>query len=61
VLTFLATGSSNAEIGKQLGLSEKTVEHHVGAVLAALDAPSRFRAAQIARERGLLTDTDADD
>jgi DNA-binding CsgD family transcriptional regulator/tetratricopeptide (TPR) repeat protein len=59
VLTLLATGSSNAEIGKQLGLSEKTVEHHVGAVLAALDAPSRFRAAQIARERGLLAERDA--
>jgi DNA-binding CsgD family transcriptional regulator/tetratricopeptide (TPR) repeat protein len=58
VLTLLATGSSNAQIGQQLGLSEKTVEHHVGAVLAALDAPSRFRAAQIARERGLLTDAD---
>jgi DNA-binding CsgD family transcriptional regulator/tetratricopeptide (TPR) repeat protein len=56
VLTLLANGSSNAEIGKRLGLSEKTVEHHVGAVLAALDAPSRFRAAQIARERGLLTE-----
>jgi DNA-binding CsgD family transcriptional regulator len=60
VLTLLATGSSNAEIGKRLGLSEKTVEHHVGAVLAALDAPSRFRAAQIARERGLLTDANTD-
>jgi DNA-binding CsgD family transcriptional regulator len=58
VLTLLATGSSNAEIGQQLGLSEKTVEHHVGAVLAALEAPNRFRAAQIARERGLLDDAD---
>jgi DNA-binding CsgD family transcriptional regulator len=58
VLTLMATGSSNADIGQRLGLSEKTVEHHVGAVLAALDAPSRFRAAQIARERGLLDDAD---
>lgn len=56
VLALLATGSSNADIGKQLGLSEKTVEHHVGAVLAALEAPNRFHAAQIARERGLLSD-----
>ena len=34
--------------------SPKTVEHHVGAVLAAFDAPSRLRAVQIARARGVL-------
>jgi DNA-binding CsgD family transcriptional regulator len=50
VLALLAEGLSNAEIAERLGTSAKTVEHHVGAVLAALDAPSRLRAVQIARE-----------
>jgi DNA-binding CsgD family transcriptional regulator len=53
VLRLLADGLSNAEIAARLGLSAKTVEHHVSAILAALDAPSRLAAAQIARERGL--------
>jgi DNA-binding NarL/FixJ family response regulator len=53
VLALLAEGLSNIEIGERLDTSAKTVEHHVSAVLAALDAPSRLRAVQIARERGL--------
>ncbi|HEV7432107.1 MAG TPA: AAA family ATPase [Steroidobacteraceae bacterium] len=54
VLGLLAEGLSNAAIAVRLTMSAKTVEHHVGAVLAALEAPSRLRAVQIARERGLL-------
>jgi DNA-binding CsgD family transcriptional regulator len=57
VLRLLAEGMSNAAIAARLSMSAKTVEHHVGAVLAALEAPSRLRAVQIARERGLLKDT----
>jgi DNA-binding CsgD family transcriptional regulator len=55
VLRLLAEGLSNLEIADRLGASAKTVEHHVGAILAALDAPSRARAVQIARERGVFT------
>lgn len=54
VLALLGDGLSNADIAEKLALSAKTVEHHVGAVLAALEAPSRLRAVQIARERGLF-------
>ncbi|WP_293905160.1 AAA family ATPase [Phenylobacterium sp.] len=54
VLTLLAEGLSNSEIAERLRTSAKTVEHHVGAVLAALDAGSRLRAVHVARERGLL-------
>ena len=54
VLALLSEGLSNVEIGERLNTSAKTVEHHVSAVLAALDAPSRLRAVQIARERGLV-------
>ena len=53
VLSLLGEGLSNADIADRLGLSAKTVEHHVSAVLAALQAPSRLAAVQIARERGL--------
>lgn len=54
VLRLLAGGLANADIADRLGLSAKTVEHHVSAVLAALEAPSRLAATQIARERGLI-------
>lgn len=53
VLALLGSGLANAEIADRLGLSAKTVEHHVSAILAALDAPSRLAAVRIARERGL--------
>jgi DNA-binding NarL/FixJ family response regulator len=54
VLELLAEGLSNGQIAERLETSAKTVEHHVGAVLAALEAPSRLAAVQIARERGLI-------
>jgi DNA-binding CsgD family transcriptional regulator len=53
VLLLLGGGLANADIADRLGLSAKTVEHHVSAILAALEAPSRLAAVQIARERGL--------
>lgn len=53
VLLLLGDGLANAEIADRLGLSAKTVEHHVSAILAALEAPSRLAAVRIARERGL--------
>jgi DNA-binding CsgD family transcriptional regulator/tetratricopeptide (TPR) repeat protein len=53
VLDLLVSGLPNAEIAEVLGLSAKTVEHHVSAILAALDAPSRLAAVRIARERSL--------
>ena len=53
MLRLLVEGLANADIADRLGLSAKTVEHHVSAVLAALEAPSRLAAVQIARERGL--------
>ena len=54
ILTLIAEGLSNAEIAERLRTSPKTVEHHVGAILAAFDAPSRLRAVQIAREQGVF-------
>jgi DNA-binding CsgD family transcriptional regulator/tetratricopeptide (TPR) repeat protein len=59
VLALLADGLANAEIAARLKLSAKTVEHHVGAILAALEAPNRLAAVNIARDRGLTTQEDA--
>jgi DNA-binding CsgD family transcriptional regulator len=53
VLELLGDGLANADIARRLGVSAKTVEHHVGAILFALEAPSRLAAVRIARDRGL--------
>jgi DNA-binding CsgD family transcriptional regulator len=45
VLAHLATGLSNAEIGARLFISPKTVEHHVGRILAKLGLKNRAAAA----------------
>lgn len=55
ILARLAEDLTNAEIAAQLHLSPKTVDHHVSAVLAKLDVPSREAAAELAREHNLLT------
>ena len=54
VLRFLVEGLSDAEIAARLTLSERTIGHHVSAILRKLDVPSRARAAAAAA--GLLTD-----
>jgi DNA-binding NarL/FixJ family response regulator len=56
VLTLMAAGLDNAEIGARLHISAKTAEHHVGAVLAAFGASTRQRAVEAARARGVLRD-----
>jgi DNA-binding NarL/FixJ family response regulator len=54
VLALMAEGLSNSEIADRLFISPKTVDHHVGAVLAKLDAGTRAEAASIAIHSGLI-------
>ena len=45
VLDLVAAGLTNAEIGGRLGLTEKTVKHHMTNVLGKLRVSSRVEAA----------------
>jgi DNA-binding NarL/FixJ family response regulator len=54
VLTLICESLSNEEIAARLVLSPRTVDHHVSSVLTKLSVDSRRRAADIARETGLI-------
>jgi DNA-binding CsgD family transcriptional regulator len=56
ILQLLAEGLSNAEIAARLSIAPKTAEHHVAAVLAKLDVPSRQAAVRLARSENLLAE-----
>ena len=53
VLALLAEGLRNAQIAKRLVVSEKTVDHHVSAILRKLDVRSRGEAGAKAARLGL--------
>jgi DNA-binding CsgD family transcriptional regulator len=55
VLELVAEGLSNRRIAERLFLSERTVAHHVGSILAKLDVPSRSAATAYAFEHGLVS------
>ncbi len=54
VLQLLADGLSYAEVAERLVLSEKTVGHHVSAVLRKLREPTRSRAVARALRLGVI-------
>lgn len=54
VLGFVRNGYSNAEIGRMLGITERTVKAHVKALCDKLDAADRAEAVAKGFDRGLL-------
>jgi DNA-binding CsgD family transcriptional regulator/tetratricopeptide (TPR) repeat protein len=58
VLELVAKGLRNAEIAGRLFLSEKTVGHHVSAILRKLEVGTRGEAAAAARRLGLASTGD---
>lgn len=54
VLALMSGGSSNAEIANSLFISPKTVDHHVSAILAKLNARTRAEAVSVALQSGLI-------
>jgi DNA-binding CsgD family transcriptional regulator len=58
VLAWVARGKTNPEIGIILGISAKTIQHHVAHIYEKIGVSSRAGAALFAMENGLLRDPD---
>jgi DNA-binding CsgD family transcriptional regulator len=58
ILALMAEGHRNAEIADRLFLAQKTVEHHVSAVITKLGVANRAEAAREANRRGLIPQTE---
>jgi ATP/maltotriose-dependent transcriptional regulator MalT len=54
VLSLMSEGCINARIAERLFISNKTVDHHVSAILAKLDARTRAEAVSIALQSDLI-------
>jgi DNA-binding NarL/FixJ family response regulator len=54
ILTHAARGMSNREIGRALGISEKTARNHMYTILRKLATGDRTRAVVLAIERGWI-------
>ncbi len=54
VLRQLSAGLSNKEIGRELGLSDKTVKAHITSIFKTLNVVNRTQAASAARDAKLL-------
>jgi DNA-binding CsgD family transcriptional regulator/tetratricopeptide (TPR) repeat protein len=54
ILLLLAEGLRNSEIAERLSTTPKTIEHHVSAILAKLNARTRAEAVRLAFETGMI-------
>ena len=55
VLQHLCNGLPNKEIGRKLGIEEKTVKQHVTAIFKELRVANRTQAVIVAQKRGLAS------
>ena len=55
VLALMSDGLANSEIADRLFISPKTVDHHVSAILAKLEAHTRAEAVSLALQSGLIS------
>ena len=55
VLSAVTAGLTNKQIAASLGISDRTVQYHLGNVLGKLGVASRTEAAVLAIQRGLVT------
>lgn len=55
VLGLVAVGNTNAEIGRELHITEATVKTHLLRTFSKLDVSDRTAAVTVARDRGLLS------
>jgi predicted ATPase len=53
VAALIAVGLTNRQIGRQLGIAERTVDTHVGRILAKLGCPTRARVAALVTRSSL--------
>ena len=60
VLTLLAAGYDNVEIGAELHLSSSTIKHHVSSILEKLGVENRIQAAVLAVQQGLVDERAVD-
>jgi len=58
VLRLVVEGETNREIAQALGISKKTVGHHVSSVLGKLEVDSRTEAAVWAVREGVIEEQD---
>jgi pimeloyl-ACP methyl ester carboxylesterase/DNA-binding CsgD family transcriptional regulator len=54
ILHLVALGCANADIARQLFISEKTVRNHLTSIFEKLGVDSRARAIVVARDRGVV-------
>jgi DNA-binding NarL/FixJ family response regulator len=56
ILQFVAEGSTNGEVAKQLWVTEQTVKFHLANIFRKLDVTNRTQASRWAHEHGLLAE-----